>query len=176
MSNTSPAPESITNVREVGRQELYELWLEGRKGLGVHPGGGELITKQSDAEGTDLNAIVQRYRSTGTLPVGTVQQPSYGDFTTSEDFLELRLRMDQAEADFLDLPATIRDRYKNDLGRFIDAVYADGEDGDALREELGLQAPPDPLDQVEPSAPVEEPSGAADSGEPQPPAAERPQS
>lgn len=126
-----------------------------------HPAGGKLMTKQSDADHTDLNAIVSRYRATGQLPIGKTNPGAFGDFTSAESYFDMRLTLDQAEEEFELLPAAVRDRYGNRVEAFLNDFLDGGEVGAELREELGFREPSE---------------GDPEGSSPEPPAAEPPPS
>lgn len=83
------------------------------------PTGGRKLVKQSDAAGTDINRIVNRWRQTGIAPVSD-KNPEYGDFSGVEDFHSSMNRVKNAEREFLMLPARVRAYCKNDPGEFLD--------------------------------------------------------
>lgn len=83
------------------------------------PEGGPMMTKQSEADATDINRIVNRWRSTGVMPVGA-ENPQYGDFSGIGDFHDSLNRVREAERNFLTLPARIRAYCENDPGEYLD--------------------------------------------------------
>lgn len=121
-----------------------------------HPGGGESLTRQSDALETDVNAIVAKYRATGIVPLapGTAR---YGDFGSGLDYKTAVDRVRAAEADFWDLPVEIRNECDNDPAKFLDKVMNPVE-RDALKEK-GLDEGRDPTlpdPNAEPAEPAPE--------------------
>lgn len=124
----------------------------------VHPEGGEVRTKQSDVESSDINGLLSRYMNTGVTR-GNSRAPMYGDFSGGNDFLQSFLRVEEAQIEFRKLPTAVRKRCRNDPAEFLDLVFT--AEGRAELAELGLETaavpdaakPPDP-----PAEPVVEPS------------------
>lgn len=119
------------------------------------PEGGVMRTKQADAGDADINVIVRRARQTGSLPPpGRV--PRYGDFTDGGSFHERLSQLREAEAEFMELPARVRQLCQNDPGMFLDMVH----DPEGLAElvEAGLPGVRIPESAV--PAPEPEPSPA----------------
>lgn len=117
-----------------------------------HPEGGKLMTKQSDQGNTDINVIVKRARALGGLPPGRAV-PRYGDFTNRPTFHEALSQVRQAEADFMELPARVRQLCSNDVGVFLDMVHDDeqrellleaGLDGGRIPESVKPTPEPEP--------------------------------
>jgi len=80
------------------------------------------VTEQHHAEYCDINAMMRKYYRTGMLPQCT-ESPVYGDFTMADDYLTMKTRIADAQADFMKLPAELRQRFKNDpaeLLRFLE--------------------------------------------------------
>lgn len=100
--------------------------------------GGRMMTKQSLAEGQDVNVIVRRH-SSGVNVLSAKRVPvaaRYGDFSGSMDYHEALSRVREGERQFLELPAKLRTYCDNDVGKFLDLVY-DPERRDELVK-LGL--------------------------------------
>lgn len=75
---------------------------------------------QDDREGADINIIVGQYKRHGTLPAVQLQNPLFGDFSfVSEDLMEQREAMYQAEDRFNELPAAVRSAAENDYVKFL---------------------------------------------------------
>ena len=121
----------------------------------LHPGGGAVRTKQADLKASDINGIVSRWLKTGVPPEGS-GVARYGDFRNADDYLSCLLRVQEAEREFLKLPALVRRHVDNDPGKFLEMVF--DPDRRPELEELGLveaQVPP----------PVEPPAGAPEGPE-----------
>jgi len=118
----------------------------------IHRSGGRVMTKQAEAQDSDINHIVSRYVAHGQLPQRT-DPPLYGDFSAGLDYHAMLERVRSAESDFYALPAAVRDRCRNDVGVFVDLVNTP-EGLDELRE-LGLDPKAEPG--VDPQVVVEDP-------------------
>lgn len=121
-----------------------------------HRAGGRMMTKQADAAASDINAIVRRARQAGTLPPGRGVQGRYGDFTGVGSFHEALLKVEEAEMQFLELPARVRQACSNDVGEFLDKCQ-DEEQLEMLLE-LGLDPKrvPKPKEEEPPKEPAAE--------------------
>lgn len=118
----------------------------------AHRGGGVSRTKQADALKSDVNAIMARWTSTGTVPVRT-GNPLYGDFSSGDDYFAALNKVRAAQSEFDALPAHIRKHCDNDAGRFLELVFDPARHEELV--ELGLaeaQDPTVPDDQVEGAA------------------------
>lgn len=111
----------------------------------LHPSGGVSKTRQSDALASDINHIVGRWITTGTLPV-VGRTPTYGDFSNAVDFHTALTRVKDAEAAYWELPVAVRKATENDPGKFLDMVMT--PEGRRDLETLGL-----PTDRVPETAP-----------------------
>lgn len=94
----------------------------------------EGMTKQCFKDECDINKIMEKYIKTGQLPALQEKDPSYGDFTTLNDFQEAQELIIKANDQFEALPAAIRDRFQNDPEQFIAFV----ENPDNLEEMIKL--------------------------------------
>lgn len=130
------------------------------------PEGGPLLTKQSMAAATDVNAIVARHIAHGLpLPNGSDRQFNYGDFSSFEDLHTSMNRVKAAEVDFMALPSAVRDHCNNDPREFLRLVFDPARRGEL--EKLGLverlapeAAPPAEKPVIPAVAPVVEPLAA----------------
>lgn len=102
-------------------------------------------------EESDINNIVGRYRETGILgdpSLSSGKQPMFGDFSNTVSYHESRTKLIQAKEDFANLPAKVRDRFKNDPEKLI--KFIDDDKNRAEAEKLGLiprseiSKPPEP--------------------------------
>ncbi len=113
-------------------------------------------TKQSFNDECNINIIMAKYQKTGAIAHVNRHQADYG-FATSHDFSEAMRTVTLAQQMFNDLPSTIRTRFDNNPGKFLDFVQDDENINEA--RELGLtQTPPD-----------EQPPAAQQPPEPKPP-------
>ena len=107
------------------------------------------ITKQSDAEGCDVNYIMKRFERTGMLEHLNSAPGRYEDLGDSISYQEALNRVMAAETAFEALPARIRARFENDPAQLLDFI-ADGRN----REEaiaLGLIEQPQGQAGVDPA-------------------------
>lgn len=108
----------------------------------VETGDAQLV-QQHLADEADINVIVRRFGMTGQMPSG-VPGGLYGDFTGVEDYESAVAAVDRAEAGFMTLPASVRERFGNNPGMLIQ--YANGVPIEQLDAELrAAMAPLAPL-------------------------------
>ncbi len=91
----------------------------------------------ADADGTDINKIMAKFKKTGTLPNVGRTNPLYGDFTFPEDIHSVREAVERAEDRFMDLPADVRSVCKNDWVQFYELFNT--PEGQEKLTEAGLQ-------------------------------------
>lgn len=107
----------------------------------------ETLTKQSFAEETDINVIVNRFMKTGYLPTA-INMPTYGDFADAPDYHTALNLIQAAEEAFYDLPAELRARFENDPGQLMAFLEDPANQAEAV--ELGVaQAKPEVTEPVE---------------------------
>lgn len=111
------------------------------------------LTRQDDAEDADINVIVSRFLKTGLMPEG-VSVPQFGDFRDVSDYKSALDLVRRSEAAFAQFPADVRSKYHNNVGVFLDAVYA----GDVA----GVQLPDN--NKMAPSGPSEPGTGSFGTG------------
>lgn len=96
------------------------------------------MTRQEFARDCDLNCILEDYRITGQLP-NNGRVPSYGDFTSVQDFETSLKRVNQAKDDFNALPASTRARFGNDPVAYYSFVLDPANADECVK--LGLATP-----------------------------------
>lgn len=106
-------------------------------GLSCDPDEG--VTQQQFAEEVDINTIVKRFGLTGELPNG-VAMPVSGDFTGVSDYHTALNLVREAQAAFMELPASIRSRFDNDPGKVVE--FLDDEKNREEAVQLGILAKP----------------------------------
>lgn len=79
---------------------------------------GENLTKQSFKDECNINNIVSRYASTGVVTHINLRTPMYGDINVN-DFSDALETLRNAEEEFMNLPAQIRDHFNHDPGQFL---------------------------------------------------------
>lgn len=80
------------------------------------------LTKQEFREECDINNIMKRYEKDGVLTHFNKYQGQYGDFADVSEYHEAMNKVVAADTMFMSLPASIRDRFGNDAGKFLDFV------------------------------------------------------
>ena len=131
-----------------------------RKGLSFK--GTRSRTKQSFAKEADINNIMAQYVKTGLMPQGHVK-PSYGDFSSGDDFRSVMDRILIAEAEFGRLPSDIRKRFLNDPAELLNFLSDPNNEEEAIT--LGLI--PGKADADSPAA-IASPPAEAEPGEAEP--------
>lgn len=131
------------------------------------PGKGR--TKQSMRDECDINLIMAKYQKTGAIAHVNSHGAKY-DFATSQDFSEAMRTVTVAQDMFDHLPSSIRNRFANDPGQFLDFVQDADNREEAVKlgilraEEvvapLEVRVIPDP--DAEPKADVDDKAGEPD--------------
>lgn len=93
------------------------------------------LCEQTHRDRVNINSIMRRARKGIPVPLYG-REATYGDFTTGEDYQQCLDKMCQAERDFMQLPAEVRDRFENDPKQLIEFM-ADPENAKEAVE-LGL--------------------------------------
>lgn len=101
---------------------------------------GEGRTKQSMKDETDINLIMAKYQKTGMVNFVNKNQGEYLD-VPNIDFHEAMNAIKDANNMFGDMPSTIRKRFNNDPGEFLDFVH-DPANVDEIYE-MGLAERPE---------------------------------
>lgn len=92
-------------------------------------------TQQSFANEVNINMIVAKAKARKPVMQDT-RQPLYGDFSNIKTFHEQRNAIIEAENAFMTLPAAVRKKFGNDVGKLLEFV-ADSKNKDEAIE-LGL--------------------------------------
>lgn len=122
-------------VRGWGNYSTDAASLE--SGLAIDPA--DSVVQQQFADECDINTIVRRFGLTGELPNG-VSMPLSGDFTSATDFQSSMNLIRQAQESFLELPATVRERFNNDPARVINFLEDPSNRDEAIK--LGIVSKP----------------------------------
>lgn len=85
----------------------------------------ETRTQQQFGEECDINTIVRRFGLTGQLPEN-LNVPITGDFTDIVDYHTAINHVMEADKAFMQMPASIRERFQNNAGKFVDFVSDPG--------------------------------------------------
>lgn len=104
------------------------------------------LTQQNFKEECDVNNIMARYTSTGAISHVARKLPQFAD-VGEESFHEAMNLVVGAQGMFMELPASVRARFGNDPGSFLDFVQ-DPANASELAQmgltERGEQAPSEP--------------------------------
>lgn len=115
----------------------------------------EIRTKQSFKEDCDINAIVRKCSKGKMLTHVAKSPPQFGDFTTGGlDFRDSLHAVQEAQAAFMELPASIRAAHENDPAKLME--WLDDPANQKQAEEKGLISPPHSKGE-EPEAPPANP-------------------
>lgn len=93
------------------------------------------VTKQSHKDECDVNKILERYKLTGHL-THVKNGGLYGDFSNIGSYKEAVDQVSSATESFMSLPASVRKRFDNDPGLFLDFT-GDPKNLDEMKK-LGL--------------------------------------
>lgn len=96
------------------------------------------LAQQQFKDDCDINTILERFAITGVLPQG-VQAPQFGDFTDAMDYHSALNAVIAADQAFMALPASVRSRFNNDAGAFVEFCSDPANATEA--EGLGLVVP-----------------------------------
>ena len=123
---------------------------------------GPSMTKQSFADECDINNIMRRYEKDGVLNHLNKYQGNFGDFTGAVDYHEAMNIVAKADQMFMDLPASIRARFGNDPGAFVEFA-TDPKNLDEMVK-MGLAKPNPKVDSppVAPDVPAPKPEDKKD--------------
>lgn len=77
-------------------------------------------TRQEFKDECDINTIMARYQHTGELPHINLSTPQFLDVSSSLQFQDSMNYVAEAQSMFAELPSTIRDRFRNDPGLFLE--------------------------------------------------------
>lgn len=91
---------------------------------------GESMTEQHHARACDINTIMARYVQTGLIDHLSKYEPQFGDVSRF-DFQEAMYLVKEVESEFANLPAYVRDHYRN-AQNYLEAIQTE-EGVQALR-------------------------------------------
>lgn len=117
------------------------------------------LTHQSFAKEADINNIMARYKTTGVLVdpfnVDAGRQPHFGDFSDIPNYHQLVERIQQAQDDFMTLPAAVRKKFNNNVEECL-AFIADPKN---VEEAVDLKLLPESMrPKKEPAPPAPAPA------------------
>lgn len=98
-----------------------------RERVRVHPfpagqAGVSRVKREFQAD-SDINAIMRKYVSHGVPPQMVDNPGVFGDFSGTDDFMTMNLKVIAARNAFMQLPAHVRAHFKNDPALLLDAVH-----------------------------------------------------
>lgn len=101
---------------------------------------GETRTKRAMARETDVNYIMDRFQESGVITHRNQYEGTYGDYSNVPgDFHAAMNLVVNAQEMFMTVPSSIRSKFRNDPGAFLDFVN-DPKNEDEMRE-MGLLRP-----------------------------------
>lgn len=121
------------------------------------------LTKGSFKKECDINEIMARYQKSGVIDAVQKTGARYGDFSLVSDYKSALDQVMAAEAAFMELPAKVRERFKNDPSELVE--FLNDEENREEARDLGLIPPQ--TDEV-----PAEPPGGDKKEPPAPPAGE----
>lgn len=116
---------------------------------------GPSLTKQSFKAECDVNEILKKWQKTGLVTHVASQPPKFGEFDLFADYQVALNQVIAADAAFMALPSTVRDRFANDPSKLFAFLNDDKNRVEAIS--LGLVDLPD-VQAKPPASP--EPAGA----------------
>lgn len=93
-------------------------------------------TKQSFKDKCDVNKIISRYNATGLIDHVSRYQGRYADVSGITDYASAFQMVKDAEKSFLELPAALREHFRNSPAAFFDFVT--NPENIPMMAELGL--------------------------------------
>lgn len=97
-------------------------------------------TVQDPRDECDVNKLMAKYRKTGMISHLAKHPPRYEDVSNAVSFQEALNIVNQAEAEFMKMSASIRARFGNDPGKFMEFVQ-DPENAEEMYK-LGIAVRP----------------------------------
>lgn len=99
-------------------------------------------TKQANKHETDINLMVARYKKTGNFGNINPREPKYGDFSEATTLEEAFHRVEQANRDFMALPAQVRALANNDPITLLEMLADEGATKALIDAGLPVTTPP----------------------------------
>lgn len=97
------------------------------------------LTQQQFADDADINVMMARFGVTGQMPA-PLRLPSYGDFSSANDFRSAMELVSDARNEFMSLPADIRARFGNDPHMLIEFMSDPSNHAEAHKMGLTLSS------------------------------------
>lgn len=140
-----------------GQREMFPGYKDGaidRPTVGFE----KSITRQSDAEGADINVIMKRAEKTGVLPMYT-REALFTDVSAIGSFRDAMELVKLAQEGFLALSPAVREKFGNDPVAFLD--FTSNPANLAEVQAMGLLDAPEGAEVVAPPAPAPAEPGRA---------------
>ena len=128
---------------------------------------GESLTQQHFAHQQDVRNIISQYDKTGLIANVAKGVAKYGDYSEVNEYRESLDLVNNANDMFMQLPAEIREMFKNNAGVFFE--FATNPENEDKMVKLGLREPA-PFEDVPPTSnetkkSVESPDSPSEVGE-----------
>ena len=94
------------------------------------------LTSQAQREDVDINKIVKRMESGQMLDSRILREGVYEDVSEIGDLADCIIKVQQAYEDFMELPANVRERFRNDPVELVKFLEDEGNRAEAVK--LGL--------------------------------------
>lgn len=117
--------------------------------------GTDSMTQQNFEAECNINTIMSRYLESGLLPGGTAATAMYGDFSTVTDYRDALETLSNAKDQFAHLSATVRERFRNDPGEFLNFIHDPANKAEAQKLGLLKAEPPPPTPPAAPTPPTD---------------------
>jgi len=111
------------------------------------------LTKQSFKDECNINKIMAKFQKAGAISHYAKHAPKYGDTTSIELQDALNIIAD-ADSMFEELPSTIRKKFENNPGKFLDFVQ--NPDNNEEMQKLGLAKKGKPISKSANTVPITE--------------------
>ena len=130
---------------------------------------GESMTQQHFAQEQDVRTIINQYDKTGLIANVARGVAKYGDYSEVNEYRESLDLVNNANEMFMELPAEIREKFKNNAGVFFEFATNPDNKNDMIK--MGLREP-DITEVVPPKSsvdttkqPVDTPASRGEGGE-----------
>lgn len=100
---------------------------------------GHSLTQQQFKDETNVNNILKKYQKTGLLTHVNSSQPSFGDFSSVEDYQVSLSKIQQAQQSFFNLPSELRNKFHNDPSKLIEFINNPKNDEDSYKYGLKIK-------------------------------------
>lgn len=105
------------------------------------PEGNDGRVQEHYKDQVDINNILAKYRKTGVIDHVKKTQAKYGDFTDMLDVAGNLDKVKKAEQAFEQLPAELRNKFKNSIPAFFEYLKDDANTEECIK--MGLKKPKD---------------------------------